>query len=1132
MRPSFVRCSTLVPILLAALPGLAVGPHHSLEVRLDPAGSSLEVVDVLTVGPEVAPDVDGAYRFVLHAGLAPKVATPGWRLEAVEGPVAADFFGINATTDTVAENVPVEGWRLRPDDTAPGPVEIRYGGVIHHPLATQGEEYQRSFSETPGLIDPQGVFLAGTTFWVPTFGDQLVTFSLTVTGLEPPWHAVSQGRRARHELVGDGTRTTTWELDHATEEIYLVAGPWAETSERAGNVEVFTFLREDDPSLAARYLDATKRYLALYEGMLPPYPYASFALVENFWETGYGMPGFTLLGPRIIRFPWILTSSYPHELLHNWWGNSVYVDADGGNWCEGLTAYMADHLFAEQRGEGVVYRRATLKKYSDLVSGGDDFPLAEFGSRHSAASEAVGYGKSLMLFHMIRRAVGDEPFLDAMARFHGDNRFRRASFADIARALSQEVGGDWAPFVDEWVRRTGAPTIEIVDVAVREEPGAERPFAVTVHLRQSQDGEPFPVTMPVAITVEGTDEPLWVEAGSCGERDCILELASSRRPLRLDVDPAFDVMRRLDPLEVPPALTTLMGADSPLFVLPARASADELAAWRELAAAWARPAEPRVVLDSELESLPAGSAWLLGWSNAFSGEVAGRLAEQGVTVGESTVVLPGDEMPRAGHSLVLVARAPSDPADALGWVAAEPAAAIPGLARKLPHYTRYSYLGFKGDEPENVAKGMWRPIGSPLVRNLSDGPLVDLQLPSRPPLAELPAVFDAARLQRTVDYLAQPCLEGRGLGESGLEAATTWLEGKLGNAGLKPAGDDGYRQSWRWLGGEPEREMVLTNLVATVPGTDPGLAPVLVMAHLDHLGKGWPDVRSGNEGQVHPGADDNASGVAVLLELARAMAAEPPRPRAVRFAAVTGEEAGRLGSRHLLASMAEGERPFACLNLDTVGRLADGALYVLNADSAREWRFILMGVGYTTGAPIEVVTEPLDSSDQMSCLELGIPAVQLFTGPTPDYHRPSDTPDTIDAEGLAVVTEAAHEAVAYLAERLEPLTVTISGGPDPAAAGHPSGGSDGGPRRASLGTMPDFGFAGPGVRVQQVMPGSAAEAAGLAAGDVVTAFDGEPVTDLRTYSALLKAKGPGDQVAVTVLRDGAELTVTATLAER
>ena len=137
---------------------------------------------------------------------------------------------------------------------------------------------------------------------------------------------------------------------------------------------MLAFLRDDDPALAGRYLQATRRYLRLYESLLPAYPYPSFALVENFWETGYGMPGFTLLGPRIIRFPWILTSSYPHELLHNWWGNSVYVDFDGGNWCEGLTAYLADHLFAEQRGEAATYRRATLKKYTRLRVVGQRLP--------------------------------------------------------------------------------------------------------------------------------------------------------------------------------------------------------------------------------------------------------------------------------------------------------------------------------------------------------------------------------------------------------------------------------------------------------------------------------------------------------------------------------------------------------------------------------------------------------------------------------------------------------------------------------------------------------------------------------------------------------------------------------------
>jgi hypothetical protein len=398
-------------------------------------------------------------------------------------------------------------------------------------------------------------------------------------------------------------------------------------------------------------------------------------------------------------------------------------------------------------------------------------------------------------------------------------------------------------------------------------------------------------------------------------------------------------------------------------------------------------------------------------------------------------------------------------------------------------------------------------------------------------LAELPPSLDPAELHRTVEVLAAPEHEGRGLGSAGLATATAWVEAGLGELGLEPAGADGYRQTWTWRGGSPERDMELVNLVAAVPGSDPELSrhPVLVMAHLDHLGRGWPDVRASNRGIIHPGADDNASGVAVLLAVAGTLADEAPRARPVLVAFVTGEEAGLLGSRHLIEGLGSEGAPFACINIDTVGRLGDGSVHVLNADSARQWRHIFLGVGHTTGARVSIVSEPLDASDQLACLERGVPAVQLFTGAHADYHRPTDTAEAIDARGMVTVAEVVHEAVAYLADRSDPLDVRLEAAN---RAQRPRPADDGAPRRAALGTVPDFAFPGPGVRVQGLVPGSPAGAAGIREGDVLRLLDGQEVTDLRTYSRLLKAHIPGDEVTVTVDRNGRRLTLTAVLGER
>ncbi len=333
---------------------------------------------------------------------------------------------------------------------------LRYSGVIDHPLEAAGAEQARGFQDSPGLITSDGVVLSGNTNWYPDFGTGLMTFDLEVA-LPENWDAVSQGERTLHELKKKKT-TVRWQSSEPQEEIYLVAAKFIEYDKPAGPAEAMAFLRTPDPGLAGKYLDATASYLALYDKLIGPYPYKKFALVENFWETGFGMPSFTLLGPKIIRLPFIINTSYPHEILHNWWGNSVFPEYEKGNWSEGLTAYLADHLMKEQQGGGAEYRLNTLQKYADYVLGNRDFPLTQFRSRHSSSSEAIGYGKSLMFFHMLRLELGDDVFKQGIRGFYTNYRFRSAGFDDLRTSFEAASGKDLAQEFEQWVaqnRRAG-----------------------------------------------------------------------------------------------------------------------------------------------------------------------------------------------------------------------------------------------------------------------------------------------------------------------------------------------------------------------------------------------------------------------------------------------------------------------------------------------------------------------------------------------------------------------------------------------------------------------------------------------------------------------------------------------------
>ncbi len=337
---------------------------------------------------------------------------------------------------------------------------------------------------------------------------------------------------------------------------------------------------------------------------------------------------------------------------------------------------------------------------------------------------------------------------------------------------------------------------------------------------------------------------------------------------------------------------------------------------------------------------------------------------------------------------------------------------------------------------------------------------------------------------------------------------------------------------WR-IRGQTAIERVQTegrNVLGLLPGAGreagadgPAIDPretVILGAHYDHLGFGGVNSAAPGERAVHHGADDNASGTALLAEVARRLAAGPPLPRSVLFAAFSGEERGLLGSGHYTANPAVPlADTVAMVNLDMVGRL-DGN------------KVIIHGTGTGTGLEplvdrlvaangLEAAKEPggFGPSDHASFYAKKIPVLHVFTGSHADYHRPTDTAEKINYDGLVRLADLVEAIVRELAAAPERPAYIEVASPQFARGGD----------RPYFGSIPDFGKPGGGYAISGVAKDSPAARGGLAGGDLIVRLGESAITNLEDFdSALRKHKG-GDTVPVVVVRDGAEVTLQVQL---
>jgi len=629
----------------AGAAGRALEVSHDLDVRLDPRTRALRVSDALALkgsGP-------------VEVGLDARM-----RIEQ------ADLDGRPLGEGRLRGGVRIFDLSL----SGAHRLTLRYTGELA-PLAET--DHRGTLGALEPMASERGSFLPAGSGWYPMVGDAPIRYRLTLR-LPAGQRGLVAGRQL-DESDGEAGYRAVYAFDDPTEGIDLMAGPYVVASREvqvAGKrVRLRTWFHPEIADLSAAYLDATARYVELYSARLGPYPFDAFGVVSSPLPTGFGMPTLTYLGVDVLKLPFIRATSLGHEVLHNWWGNGVYVDYAAGNWAEGLTTFMADYAYKEaESAEAARAMRLDWLRDFAAIPADQDTPLRNFTSRTHGMSQIVGYNKAAFVFFMLRARIGEDAFDRGLRLIWERKRFQRAGWDDLRHAFEQSSGQDLDGFFSQWLTRRGAPAVRI-----------ERAQRVGADLKVelTQDTPAYAIDIPVELTTSNGVRRETVRL-SAPRQSFVLRGARDAESVALDPD--LQVFRLLDEAEMPPILRNAM-VDRSTRLQVASDDAAFAAAARELA-------------QSLLDHAPA------------EGDGAGPLMLvaplEGIDALLKTCGLPPAprQVQAPGSAKVWIVR------DARGTtliIAARDAAALSALRRGLPHYGKQSWLVFEGGRA--TARGSW-----------------------------------------------------------------------------------------------------------------------------------------------------------------------------------------------------------------------------------------------------------------------------------------------------------------------------------------------------------------------------------------------------------------------------------------
>ena len=554
-----------------------------------------------------------------------------------------------------------------------GTLEINYEGSFSKSIHADKEEGEIENLENTGvtsknIVSDEGIFL--TSLWYPSFQGRAY------------WHLkalLPQGFTGISEADEIEITNTTLGSEYSfyfpypLQGVHLVAGPYTQHFESHQGITIYTYFLPEDFSLAKTYIEFSKKYLSLYGELLGHYPYKRFSVVENILPSGYSIPTGTLLGKDVVRLPFIPETSLGHEILHQWFGNYVFVDHERGNWIEGITTYLSDHLYEEQKGTGWQHRKNILTDYQSYVTTSKEAPLENFSGRTDFASTAIVYGKGAMVFHMLKNLVGESTFYSALRGLIDERKFKKATWEDVKSAFEKASSKNLEWFFNQWLTRKDIPILEVKDLRVVVLKGIP-----TVSFEILQKGQPYKLALPVKIITENSEikDTLQIE-----KEIQEFEISVNEKPLMIVFDEDYDLMRRLTMKEFPPVIARLLGDEKRLIVIPEK----EKEKYSELINIFQKDGfitkEEQEVRDEDIKT---SSLLVLDYESPILKRLFAQI-----------------ERPNSGFSLIVKSN-PLNTEKVVAYIHADIKEEIDAAAEKIFRYGQYSVIRFK--DRENIEK--------------------------------------------------------------------------------------------------------------------------------------------------------------------------------------------------------------------------------------------------------------------------------------------------------------------------------------------------------------------------------------------------------------------------------------------